>query len=357
MIDWSHTSGTTGKGLRFPETRESLQRHFAYRVFHIGWGGVQLGEPWAYCAGHSVADPASTRPPFWTYDYFQRWLVMSSYHLTKENLQLYIDQLARFRPVLLAGYPSSIYLLALANRASGLKVRPRAVVTSSETLFEPQKRVIEESFGCTVFSYYGNAERAAVILQCEEGKYHVRADYSHVEILDAEDQPVGPGGEGRLVCTSFANRVLPLIRYDVGDTARVSENANCRCGRVSGLLLESLTGRTEDYIATPDGRLVGRLDHIFKDALKVVCAQIEQFNPDEVVLRLCVQSGFEYRDEEEIRKGARLRLGPEIKIRFQYVDAIPRTAAGKHRFVISHIPSEQMRRLLPDGTQTHAAMV
>lgn len=334
QVIWSHTSGTTGLGLRFPESLDSLQREFAFRVHSYSLGGVQWRNKWAWCAGHPVTFYDRKKPPFWVHDMANNWLLMSSYHLSEKNLPFYIEKLEAFGPELIAGYPSSLFLLAIANSKMGKKVRTRAAVTSSETLFENQRKIIQDSFGCKVFDYYGNAERAALITECEKGRRHLRLEYSYVEFLNNENMPVSPGEEGRLVCTAFGNYAMPLIRYDIGDIAILSKEKSCECGR-SGILIDRIMGRIEDYVVTPDGRYVGRLDHLFKDSVNVRLAQIVQKDRKSILIRVVREPNYSIEDEKVILKEARVRLGSEIAINFEYVEDIPKTKGGKLRFVIS----------------------
>jgi phenylacetate-CoA ligase len=333
---WVHTSGTTGTGLRFPVSSECFQREYAFRFLHYLWGGIREGERFAFCSGHPVTYHDRHRPPFWVYDRINNWLLLSSYHLIEKNLPNYIAELEKFQPELLAGYPSSLYLLALANQRFGQRVQPRAVYTSSETLFGFQRRAIEASFGCKVFIYYGNTEMCGNIVECEKGKYHLKLEYSYVELLGTDNRPSCAGSEARLVCTGFGNYAMPLIRYDIGDIAIASRQEYCNCGR-GGMMIERVIGRTEDYIRTPDGRLIGRLDHLFKDAVHVKQAQIIQNDLYELILRIVKDNGYTIQDEQDILREARVRLGSSIKIRFEYVAEIKRTANGKFRFIVSNL--------------------
>jgi len=111
--------------------------------------------------------------------------------------------------------------------------------------------------------------------------------------------------------TAFGNYATPLVRYDVGDIATLSERRTCRCGR-GGTLIEQIDGRVEDYVVTPDGRLIGRLDHLFKDTANVLMAQIEQDHVNEVRIRIVRDAHYTAKDEAIIRKEARARLGNEI---------------------------------------------
>jgi phenylacetate-CoA ligase len=245
--------------------------------------------------------------------------------------------LERFDPLLLHGYPSSIYILALAYRKYKRgSLSLKAVYTSSETLLDFQRAAIEQAFGVKVYNWYGTSEMTANIVECECGELHVKSEHSYVEILNSHDQPCKPGETGRIVSTNFNNEAFPLIRYDIGDIVTVSNNQVSKCGR-SGLLVDHIQGRVEDYIITPEHRMVGRLDHLFKDAINVVEAQIFQENPEEIIIRIVPSKQYITADETTILNEARKRLGNNIRITFAYVDQIPRAASGKYRFIDSKI--------------------
>ncbi len=338
-VIWSHTSGTTGSAMVFPVSREAFQNEYAFRGLHYSLGGVGLHnrEKIAFCAGHPVSAPGRSKPPFWVHDLINNHMYFSSYHMSEDNLKFYIKKLEKFNPQLLHAYPSSIYLLAIAYQNHGRKkLALKSIFTSSESLLDYQRKKIEDTFQVKVYNYYGTSEMSAYITECEEGELHVKSEYSHIEILNNADQPCKPGETGRIVSTNFTNKAFPLIRYDVGDIVKISENQNSKCGR-NGLLIDSIWGRIENYIYTPEGFMVGRLDHLFKDTLNVKEAQIEQRDLTEVIIRIIPGSGYAKDDEKAILKEARKRLGNSINILFEYVENIPRTKNGKFRFIISSL--------------------
>jgi len=338
---WAKTSGTTGEALQFPLSKKCFERDYAFEHLHFSWAGIKNGDKIAVCAGHPVAKHNQIRPPFWSYDYTNNWLIFSSYHLSKKNLPYYIMELEKFQPDLLMGYPSSIYLLALANDNLGNKIQVKAIRTSSETLFDFQRKIIENSFNCKVFDYYGNGERCANIVECEKGNYHLKMEHSYVELLDKNNDPVSSGDVGRMVCTAFGNYAMPLIRYDIGDVAIFSKKVTCGCGR-GGKIVEKIVGRTDDYILTPAGRFIGRLDHLFKDSLNVKLAQIVQNEIDEITIRIIKGMNYTKKDEDSILNKVRFRLGNKIKIKFEYVKEISRTKNGKYRFILQNITKKKL---------------
>ena len=296
------TSGTTGTPLTVRFTKQYHQMEMAFRWRHKAWGGCPFLSRGAYVSGHPVVPSRRTRPPFWRVDYAERRLLCSSYHLIPAHFPAYAAAFRRFRPDFIHGYPSSLFLLD--------GYTPKALFTASETLLDFQRARIESAFGAKVFNWYGNTEFTCNIIECAHGNLHCRSDYGVLELQD----------DGAMVVTGLNNRAMPLIRYRVGDRA-VASVATCTCG-CAFPLIESIEGRVEEYVHTPDGRLVGRLDHLFKDVRHVREAQLEQTRLDELVVRLVRTAEFGAHDEAVIRDEARQRLGDGITLRFHFVDVI-----------------------------------
>ena len=338
-----HSSGTSGQPLAVPYNIQAYQKEYAFWWYHRSFGGVRMGDRIATFGGHKVAHIDRRKPPFWVMNYVENQLIFSSYHLSFANLPSYIAQLNRFRPHLIHGYPSSIYLLArfiLENNVR-LTFRPRMVITASETTLAFQKKVIEQAFGCKNYIWYGNTEYAGHITECSHGKLHVQPYHSFVRIRDASGNEVAPGEEGFIVATNFTNTALPLIQYNTKDVVRLSRQQACSCGQ-GGIIVDYILGRIEDYILTPDGRYIGRLDHLFKDARYVRNAQLEQRRIDELIIRIEKEDRYNQKIENIIRKEAQKRLGKEMRIIFDYVNEIPRGKNGKFRFIIQKIKREDL---------------
>ncbi len=331
-----NTSGTTGTPLTVRFTKEYHQMEMAFRWRHKAWGDCPYLSSGAYISGHAVVPPNQKQPPYWREDRIEKRLLCSSYHLTPVNLPGYLDALTDFAPDFVHGYPSSVYLLAKQMMDNGIATpRPRAVFTASETLLDFQRSVIERAFGTKAFNWYGTTEFTNNIIECAQGSLHQRPDYGVLELL----------GDGTMIATGLNNRAMPLIRYKVGDRA-TRGGGTCACG-CAFPLIKRIEGRVEDYVRTPDGRLIGRLDHLFKDVQHVREAQIVQTRLDELVLRIVRAEGFSGKDEQVILKEAHLRLGDSMRIRFEFVDTIERTAGGKFRFIVSQLPRERLEFLKP----------
>lgn len=323
----AETSGTSGSPLSVFCTAEAYQWEMAFRWRHRAWAGVPFGSRGAYFSGHLVAHAARRDPPFWIHDAVEQRLLFSSYHMNDRTLPAYVARLLAFDPVFVHGYPSSLFLVAQAVLRGSRRPRPRAVFAASETLLAHQRAQIEEAFGCKVYVWYGQTEMTCNIVECSEGSLHVREDYGLLERLP----------DGTILGTGLRNPAMPFIRYRLGDQIELAEGG-CPCGREFPLV-KSIEGRIEDYVVTPEGTKVGRLDHLFKGALGVTEAQIVQDCPEEVRLRIVRGPGYSVETEQAILREAAARLGPSVRVVLQPVTSIPRGPNGKFQFVIGRAAS------------------
>jgi phenylacetate-CoA ligase len=152
-----------------------------------------------------------------------------------------------------------------------------------------------------------------------------------VEVEEESDEYV----RGPLLVTGLGNDATPLIRYRIGDVGTRSKSP-CACGRPGDVFLD-VDGRVEDYVVTPDGRWIGRLDHIFKNQLDVAEAQIIQEDASAIEVRVVPRDSFDASAEKRLIKEIRSRLGEEIRIDLQRVQEISRESNGKFRAVKSSV--------------------
>jgi len=102
-----------------------------------------------------------------------------------------------------------------------------------------------------------------------------------------------------------------------------------------------IDGRSDDYIVTPEGARIARLDYLFKDSLNVKEAQIIQDQPGGITIVLVRRPTYASKDEAKIRRDVQTWLSPLLDVTFQYVDEIPREANGKFRAVLSRLNAHE----------------
>jgi phenylacetate-CoA ligase len=187
-------------------------------------------------------------------------------------------------------------------------------------------RIVRDVFGTAPVQHYGLAEMVANASECPDGRLHIDEDFAAVELAPSVD------GTHRILGTSLGNFAMPFIRYETGDLARLASTP-CGCG-LPGRVLNSIDGRREDLLELSDGSMVGRLDHLFKDAVRVAEAQIRQAAPGRCTIVIVPRPGFGPADREALIDECRSRFGDRLDVEIEVADAIPRTQRGKLRLVV-----------------------
>ncbi|MEH0760550.1 phenylacetate--CoA ligase family protein [Vibrio sp. 16] len=327
------TSGTTGTPLSIKQNMTSVVREHAFTSRHLKWAGFEAGDKRAWIRGDMIVPLEQKRGPFWRYSWFENMLLLSSFHMSSNNLQGYIDAMVEYGVEVIQAYPSSIVTLAkyLDINDEYYPSELKSIVTSSESLSIEDKRLVEKRFRCTVFDWYGLFERVAAIGSCEHGRYHILSDYSRVELIKA--------GEGRyeIVGTNFNNTLQPLIRYRTGDHVYLSTESSCPCGRVFPII-DRIEGRVGDYLVGEDGQKIHILNHIPKGVEGLLATQFVQDNFDEVkVLAVVDRSVFKDTHEKQLIENTKARVGKSLTVTVEIVDSLIRTNNGKIRQAICNL--------------------
>jgi len=322
-----HTSGTTGAGLVFPATVDALRDQWAVWWRFRGRFGLDIKTWHAMFMGWTIVPGDRPDPRPWRINWPGRQVFFSQHHIGPATAAACAAALDRMALSWLHGYPSVVsYFASLILDGACPRPRPRVITLGAENVLPSQVRAIREAFGVCPISHYGMSEMVANASQCPNGRLHIDEDYAAVELL-----PIGDGVV-RIVGTSLANRAMPLFRYDTGDLATVCPSP-CGCG-LAGRVLERIDGRQEDLIELKDGSRVGRLDHLFKDAVRVAEAQIRQTHAGKCTIAIVPREGFGSPDEAEILGECQRRFGNRLDVRILRVESIPRTARGKLQLVV-----------------------
>jgi len=336
-----HTSGTTGSPLEFYYDDQVCLIKNVVDWRQKGWAGIHTGDKLAFFLGRVVVPITRKKPPFWRTNWILNHLFFSSFHLSEENIEHYVDMLEQFAPVALEGYPSTAYIIARFLISRKKTIPLKAVFTSSETLLPHQRETIEKAFECRLFDFYGLAERVMFATECSthEG-HHLNMDFGITEVLDKNGKPVPCGQMGRIVATGLHNYAMPLIRYQTSDITSI-RGERCSCGR-SFPLMEDVTTKAEDIITTKDGRYISSsiLTHPFKPMHSIAESQIIQEDREHIRIKIVTRSSYQDKDTSYLIEEMKKRVGGDMEVEIEFVDQIPRTKAGKFRWVISKVPLE-----------------
>lgn len=199
-----------------------------------------------------------------------------------------VAQLNALAPTVLSSYPSAAVLLAEERLAGRLKIDLQEVWTGGETLLPAMRRFVARAFGCPVADSYGASEFLSLASECRAGGLHLNCDWAILESVDDRGRAVPAGQAGTTtLLTNLANRVQPLIRYDLGDHVTLKAAA-CACG--SHLPCIEVQGRCDDTLrlAARGGRTVSvlplALSTVLEDGAGLFDFQLVQQGPSDLLL-------------------------------------------------------------------------
>jgi phenylacetate-CoA ligase len=331
------SGGSTGEPVKLLQDPEHLARTVAAREVYSTWAGGELGEPELYIWGSEkdLEGGTSLRGRFGTW--LLRRTLLNAFLLTDETIEAILGQLREGPPQLVIAYAQAGYEVARFASRNGIEVPPqRGAIATAGTLHDFMREQLEQTFGCRVLNRYGSRETGDMAGECEfRTGLHVLPWNCHVEVVGPEGEPVGPGEEGEIAVTAFTNRAMPLVRYLIGDRARLpAGEVDCPCGRRTQMLAE-VTGRNVDMFLGADGQMVDGeyFTHLmyFRPWLRQF--QVVQRAPDEVVYRTSGED-VPAADREEIEAKTKAVLGPDCAVVFERVGTIEPSASGKLRYTI-----------------------
>ena len=176
----------------------------------------------------------------------------------------------------IAGTPSYLFHIADTCDQKGIDIKKdtklRKAIAGGEPWSESMREKLQKRTGIKVFNCYGASEfNGPMFLECEEqAGFHIWADFTLIEILDENDEPVKEGERGAIVVTMLQKEAFPLIRYKIGDISSLVWE-KCKCGRTHPRL-QRLSGRTDDM-------LVVRGINVFPSQIEAVLGEMPFLSP------------------------------------------------------------------------------
>lgn len=332
---FSKTGGTTGKSLRFRHTVSDYQTRLAYLdVFKERHGFIHRKMKRASFNSSNIVPPFQKSKIFWRDNKFMNQRLYSTHRCSGENVKYYVENLNKFKPHSIDGYPSSIYAVAKYINDNHVKLEfvPIGIFTTSETLYPAYRTEIEKAFGCRIYDQYSSSEGATFIFECEQGHLHIGEDTGIIEF----------DKDGEMLITSFFTYGTPLIRYKIGDRGKpCDKNIHCSCNR-DLKIVESIEGRTMDYIVSKSH---GTFTSIHLSACtellstKVKAAQFVQNDPDTITVYLETEAGYDVLEDKLLKDELSYKIGTDMNIVFEHVSNIKKEKNGKFKLIINNLPN------------------
>jgi phenylacetate-CoA ligase len=325
-----HTGGSTGKPLTFwyDNAKHEAMRAGMMRGFMMsGWQpGDRILNFWG--ARHDAAK-GGVFGRHWA-DWMNAEKTLIATQFDAATLQAWARFVQRYQPVLLYGYASAISELARFIVANQLPM-PRSLIgvySTAEILTEPQRAIMQQAFNCKVYNQYGCREVPNIAWECKLGNMHVFADLVRLESVRIEQSD-------HLIVTSLTNRLMPFIRYDLGDTGVLMAGQECACGSPFPVM-EMQMCRQNDWLRGHDDQRIhpGIFNRLLDGCHEIQQYQWVQTQRHHLDLNLVTSAPLQAEKIATISAKINAAMGGPVTLNLHYLTEITRTTAGKHRYVI-----------------------
>ncbi len=254
------------------------------------------------------------------------------------NIRRMIEELNLFQPEIVEADPAYLSILSETSLKAGYALfRPQCIVLTYEFPSKIHYRQIGRAFpGVPVISSYGSTETGCVFTQCEAGFFHqnIAACYIDIQPIRAER---GGNGTGRILVTTLNNPWSVLIRFDVGDLARLHDDASCPCGCSDGMIVEAIEGRSRDITFCSDGRVVTlkQLDDALEKAEGLIGYQVEQTEAQHYSVRYATEEETDNHTHHALVDILRAVYGRNARIETRRESVLRPEQSGKFRLAYS----------------------
>lgn len=336
------TSGSSGKVFEYYIDKNLVSMYRAMGIRGWEFAGYSIGDRIVTVAGSSLLSKNMNTLNKIRF-YISRNLPLSSYNMENDKVINYINQIIKFKPKFIRGYPSSIAILADYILKNNLhEIKPSTIITTAETLYSTDKKIITEAFDCDIIDQCGCNDGGENLCECKEHSgYHIGVERAIHEFIGESNEPVSNNETGNIILTDLCNYAMPLIRYDAGDIGIPTDDI-CTCGR--GLpLVKSIMGRSVEKIILPNGISIPGLTitDIFDSEEtvidKIIEYQIIQEKINEFTIYIVKNKNYDDDTSKKIAKYFEDYMGIPLKIKFNFPRSIPRTEANKRKIVISKV--------------------
>jgi phenylacetate-CoA ligase len=333
------TTGSTGAPTVFYEDGSTTALNWIHEQRLKSWFGFAPGAKEARMKGISTAyaGASATR---WIRRTLWNQLMLPAHFLGDAENEASLGKIRKFRPRILWGATPALASLAQYIRRTKQDITgcaPSLVISWAAPLYDHEKAILGEVFGCPVTNIYSAREVGHAAMNCPHGSVHVNQENYLVEIEGSEGG--GPAtGPGKLLITPLFDSPMPFLRYRIGDVAEMG-GGTCPCGR-NLITLGKILGRVGHMFRTEDGHLIDPnfWSIAFRDGRPG--SDVEKF---QVVYRRidCVRfrivRGPSYSEETEtyLREFLEKYFPSQMEFEFEYVVDILPHPSGKYLFVVN----------------------
>jgi len=335
------TGGTTGASVRVLFSLESNFIEWGY--MHALWSRVGYSPNHRRVALIGTPFQGNRRMTICLNPYHNE-LQLSVLHLDEPTMAEYVKSMKKFSPSFLYGFPSAWMVFGtFLNKENQIPKGIKAILCGSEQMTDDQRLFLESTFGCPVYSWYGQTEKVALAGECEHSyDYHLFFEYGYTELINEKGDVIQDAGQlGEIVATGFINHAMPLIRYRTGDMAEYAKGS-CPCGRSYRRLSHLVGRRKSEYLIGSDGTKIplSAIDTQLYSFRNVRQSQFFQSKPGRVQLNILATPDITEKDITDIRNELSGQLAGRLMIDVALVQDLVRTTMGKVKPCVQNVVKE-----------------
>ena len=259
----------------------------------------------------------------------------SVFDLSDAALNKVLHKFKRTKFNYINGYTSAIVQFAKFLKRNNIVLKDvcptlTVCIVTSEMLFDDDKKLLETQFNIPIVNEYGAAELGLIAFEDQDDNWIVNTNHLYVEILDNNNQPVPYGQPGKIVVTDLYNRAHPFIRYELGDLGQLSTKST-----LQRPILESLIGRTSDFITLPSGKIAAGLTFYY--VTKTVMTKeanvkefiVEQIKEDTFKIDYVATEALSKTQQKAVQLAVDKYLEPNLNLIFEQKTILEREVSGK----------------------------
>lgn len=329
------SSGTSGFQSIVYWTKQEQSQHRATQLLWWEWAGFRMGDPIL-----QTGITPNRKLIKGIKDKLLNTYYLQAFSHSEEDVKKAFDWVKSKKDPVLAGYASSLYVLAQFAEKMGEQLHFKTAISWGDKLFPHYRRQIERVFGTRVHETYGSAEGLMMGAQKDLDHMYLMNQNVFFELVDDDGNDVKEGEMGHVIVTSLNAFAMPLIRYRIGDLARMLPRDQYPVKRSMDYpIIEKVIGRDTDLVRTPGGKVlvVHSFTGIFEHIPEISQFRITQEKLSGIKVEFVPGEGYHEQLLDKIREKLDENIREPFEVEFIERNQIPPSASGKPQLIISKI--------------------
>lgn len=239
-----YTSGSTGKSTEiYWDTDDYYRSNLTIWRLRKKWYCITPNSPLVVFNSFIFNGNKLSIPKKIDYQQNGKVLALSKFHMSDEHIFKYCKEINKFQPHWMSVQTSTLVrLIEFMEKYSINFPSLRYIELNGELVPKSSMNLFRNTFNIPIANMYGALEVNSIAYECPYHTLHVIEDNIFLETIKTLDTNTA-------LVTSFHNKVMPIIRYEIGDEIIISDTTECPCGHVSKSIL-NINGRSTDKIIT-----------------------------------------------------------------------------------------------------------